>query len=69
MLFAKKVDAITEFTAQTPILLKRAREQNMGLSIMKWADHGFGCTVTGCSSARRPFGPNPRWSEGLCRRV
>ena len=41
MLFAKRVDAITNFAVDAPVHLRRAKEQNVGLNIMKWADYGF----------------------------
>ncbi len=41
MLFARKVDAITNFAVDSPVHLKRAKEQNVGLKIMRWADYGF----------------------------
>lgn len=65
MLFAKKVDAITEFTAQTPVLMKRAREQNMGLSIMKWADHGFALYSNGLLVSEETIRSKPQMVRGF----
>jgi NitT/TauT family transport system substrate-binding protein len=41
MLMAKKVDAITGFVLQIPILAKMAKAQNTAVSALKWADYGF----------------------------
>ena len=41
MLFARKVDAVTDFVMDIPSRLQRAKDQNVSLNVMRWADYGF----------------------------
>ena len=65
MLFAKKTDAITEFTPQIPILSKRAKEQNVGLNIMKWADYGFALYSNGLMVSDEVIKSKPQMVKGF----
>ena len=65
MLFAKKTDAITEVTPQIPILSKRAKEQNVGLNIMRWADYGFALYSNGIMVSDELIKSKPQIVKGF----
>ncbi len=67
MLFAKRTDAITEFTPQIPILSKRAKDQNTGLSIMRWADYGFALYSNGIMVSDELITSKPQVVRGFVR--
>ncbi len=67
MLFAKRTDAITEFTPQIPILSKRAKDQNTGLTIMRWADYGFALYSNGIMVSDELITSKPQVVRGFVR--
>ncbi len=69
ILFAKKVDAITNFAMDIPFHLKRAKEQNVGLNIMRWADYGFEFYSNGIMVSDEMIRSHPQVVKGFVQAI
>lgn len=65
MLFSRRVDAITEYTPQIPILNKRAKEQSITINILRWADYGFALYSNGIMVGDELINSNPQMVKGF----